>query len=135
MLTEGDDLQDPIADASRAILDGHIVLSRELADAGHYPAIDIEGSISRVMPMVTNTEHQTLARQLKQIYSLYQQNKDLIAIGAYTRGNDPRIDQAITVQPVINFFLQQQIQEVIPYEQSVQQLQEIIAAANANGKK
>jgi len=135
VLTEGDDLQDPIADASRAILDGHIVLSRELADAGHYPAIDIEGSISRVMPMVTNTEHQTLARQLKQIYSLYQQNKDLIAIGAYTRGNDPRIDQAITVQPVINFFLQQQIQEVIPYEQSVQQLQEIIAAANANGKK
>jgi len=134
VLTEGDDLQDPIADASRAILDGHIVLSRELADAGHYPAVDIEGSISRVMPMVTSSDHQNLARQLKQIYSLYQQNKDLIAIGAYTKGNDPRIDQAINVLPVINFFLQQQIQEVIPYEQSVQQMQEIIAAATANSQ-
>jgi flagellum-specific ATP synthase len=134
VLTEGDDLQDPIADASRAILDGHVVLSRELADSGHYPAIDIESSISRVMPMVTNKEHQDLARQLKQIYSVYQQNKDLIAIGAYTKGNDPRIDQAINVLPVINFFLQQQMQEVIPYDLSVQQLQEIIAAATANSK-
>ncbi len=134
VLTEGDDLQDPIADASRAILDGHIVLSRELADAGHYPAVDIESSISRVMPMVTSEEHQVLARQLKQIYSVYQQNKDLIAIGAYTQGNDPRIDQAINVVPVINFFLQQQMQEVIPYEQSVGQLKEIIAAATANSQ-
>lgn len=134
VLTEGDDLQDPIADAARAILDGHIVLSRELADAGHYPAIDIEGSISRVMPMVATEEHQILSRQLKQIYSLYQQNKDLIAIGAYTQGSDPRIDQAIKVVPVINFFLQQQMQEVIPYEQSIGQLKEIIAAANANSQ-
>ncbi|MDX2368312.1 MAG: flagellar protein export ATPase FliI [Colwellia sp.] len=134
VLTEGDDLQDPIADAARAILDGHIVLSRELADSGHYPAVDIEGSISRVMPMVTTKEHQDLARQLKQIYSVYQQNKDLIAIGAYTKGNDPRIDQAINVLPVINFFLQQQMQEVIPYELSLQQLQEIIAAATANSQ-
>lgn len=134
VLTEGDDLQDPIADAARAILDGHVVLSRELADAGHYPAIDIEGSISRVMPIVASEEHQHLARQLKQIYSLYQQNKDLIAIGAYTQGNDPRIDQAINVVPVINFFLQQQMREVIPYEQSVAQLKEIIAAATANSQ-
>jgi len=134
VLTEGDDLQDPIADAARAILDGHIVLSRELADSGHYPAVDIESSISRVMPMVASEEHQVLARQLKQIYSVYQQNKDLIAIGAYTKGNDPRIDQAINVVPVINFFLQQQMQEVIPYEQSVAQLKEIIAAATANSQ-
>jgi flagellum-specific ATP synthase len=134
VLTEGDDLQDPIADASRAILDGHIVLSRDLADSGHYPAIDIESSISRVMPMVTSKEHQDLARNLKQIYSVYQQNKDLIAIGAYTKGNDPRIDQAINVLPVIDFFLQQQMQEVIPYALSLQQLQEIIAAATANSK-
>ncbi|MDP7591827.1 MAG: flagellar protein export ATPase FliI [Litorilituus sp.] len=131
VLTEGDDLQDPIADAARAILDGHVVLSRELADSGHYPAVDIEASISRVMPMITSPEHQQLARQLKQIYSLYQQNKDLIAIGAYTRGNDARIDQAINVVPVINFFLQQQMQEVIPFEQSLEQLKEIIAAATA----
>ena len=135
MLTEGDDLQDPIADAARAILDGHIILSRDLADAGHYPAINIEGSISRVMPMVTTTEHQELANQLKQMYALYQKNKDLIAIGAYTKGNDPRIDQAINVLPVINFFLQQKINEVIPFEQSVTQLQEIIAAAHAHNQQ
>ncbi len=135
VLTEGDDLQDPIADASRAILDGHIVLSRELADAGHYPAVDIEGSISRVMPMVTSEEHQQLARTLKQNYSLYQQNKDLISIGAYSAGSDPRIDQAIQLQPVINFFLQQQIKEVIPYDQSLGQLQEIIAAAQAHAQQ
>ncbi|XQW85842.1 flagellar protein export ATPase FliI [Thalassotalea piscium] len=134
VLTEGDDLQDPIADAARAILDGHIVLSRELADAGHYPAVDIEGSISRVMPMVTSEEHQQLARNLRQMYSLYQQNKDLISIGAYTRGNDPRIDHAIELNPVINFFLQQKMNEVIPYDQSLSQLQEILQAAQAHAQ-
>ena len=132
VLTEGDDLQDPIADASRAILDGHIVLSRELADSGHYPAVDIEASISRVMPMVTSPEHQELARQLKQSYSTYQQNKDLISIGAYSQGSDPRIDHAIRLLPVINFFLQQKMKEVIPYQQSLEQLQEITAAAQAH---
>lgn len=131
VLTEGDDLQDPIADASRAILDGHIVLSRELADGGHYPAVDIESSISRVMPKVTSVEHQQLVQQLRQIYSLYQQNKDLIAIGAYSKGTDPRIDQAINLMPVINFFLQQTMTEIIPYDQSLTQLQEIIAAGQA----
>ena len=135
VLTEGDDLQDPIADAARAILDGHIVLSRELADSGHYPAVDIEASISRVMPMVTVPEHQELARQLKQSYSTYQSNKDLISIGAYNRGSDPNIDQAINLLPVINFFLQQKMKEVIPYEQSLEQMQEIPAAAQAYSKK
>ncbi|MGB1198200.1 MAG: flagellar protein export ATPase FliI [Thalassotalea sp.] len=134
VLTEGDDLQDPIADSARAILDGHIVLSRKLADAGHYPAVDIEGSISRVMPMVTSEEHQQLSRQLRQMYSLYQQNKDLIAIGAYTKGNDPRIDHAIELNPVINFFLQQKTHEVIPYDQSLSQLQEILQAAQAHAQ-
>jgi flagellum-specific ATP synthase len=87
------------------------------------------------MPMVTSEEHQELARSLKQMYALYQQNKDLIAIGAYTKGSDPRIDQAINVLPVINFFLQQKINEVIPYEQSIAQLQEIIAAAHAHNQQ
>ena len=134
MLTEGDDLQDPIADAARAILDGHVVLSRALADSGHYPAVDIEGSISRVMPMVTSAEHQELARQLKQVYSLYQQNKDLIAIGAYIQGREHRIDQSISLMPVINFFLQQKMLEVIPYDQSLTQLQEILSAAQAHAQ-
>ena len=135
VLTEGDDLQDPIADAARAILDGHIVLSRELADSGHYPAVDIESSISRVMPSITSDEHQQLAQQLKQSYSLYQQNKDLIAIGAYSKGSDPRIDQAINLLPVINFFLQQKMREVIPYDQCLGQLQEILLAAQAHANK
>lgn len=135
VLTEGDDLQDPIADASRAILDGHIVLSRELADSGHYPAVDIEASISRVMPMVTSEEHQDLARQLKQSYSLYQQNKDLIAIGAYSQGTDPRIDQAIQLLPVINFFLQQKMKDVISFQTSIEQMIEIKGAAYARANE
>ncbi|MGN4988797.1 MULTISPECIES: flagellar protein export ATPase FliI [Aeromonas] len=123
VLTEGDDLQDPIADAARAILDGHIVLSRELADAGHYPAIDIEKSISRVMPMVTSPEHMDLARTLKQFYSLYQQNRDLITIGAYSQGSDPRIDRAIIQKPYLDQFLQQGMREVIHYDDGLQALQ------------
>ena len=125
VLTEGDDLQDPIADAARAILDGHIVLSRELADSGHYPAVDIEKSISRVMPMVSSEEHQLMAQQMRQIYSIYQQNQDLIAIGAYTQGADPKIDAAIRANPAINLFLQQKMKDVLPYDQSLLQLQEL----------
>ena len=118
VLTEGDDLQDPIADAARAILDGHIVLSRELADSGHYPAIDIEASISRVMPMVVSDEHVLAARRIRQVYSTYQRNRDLISIGAYTKGTDPRIDLSINAEPAINAFLQQGMQQVLDFEQS-----------------
>ena len=122
VLTEGDDLQDPIADASRAILDGHIVLSRELADSGHFPAIDVGKSISRVMPMVTSDEHQTLARVLKQAYSLYQENKELITIGAYAKGSDPRIDKAIVIRPKLDHFLQQGMKDSINYNDCLTQL-------------
>jgi len=118
VLTEGDDLQDPIADAARAILDGHIVLSRDLADSGHYPAIDIEGSISRVMPMVVSEEHIQGARRIRQVYSTYQRNRDLISIGAYSKGTDPRIDLAINAEPAINAFLQQGMQQIIDFEHS-----------------
>lgn len=122
VLTEGDDLQDPVADSARAILDGHIVLTRALADAGHFPAIDVEASISRVMPMVVSEQHLETARAIKQIYSRYQQNKDLISIGAYTKGTDPRIDLAIRAEPKINQFLQQKMREIVPYDDSVQGL-------------
>ena len=125
VLTEGDDLQDPIADAARAILDGHIVLSRSLADAGHYPAIDIEASISRVMPMVVSPEHVQNARRIKQVYSTYQRNRDLISIGAYTRGNDPRIDLAINAEPAINAFLSQDMQQVINFDDSLNAMQSL----------
>lgn len=128
VLTEGDDLQDPIADSARAILDGHIVLSRQLADSGHYPAIDVEKSISRVMPMVTTEEHMVMARTIKQTYSLYEQNKDLISIGAYQKGADPRIDTAIKLKPIIDKFLQQRMKESIPYEKSVTDLKQVVMA-------
>ncbi|MDF2178290.1 flagellar protein export ATPase FliI [Aliiglaciecola sp. CAU 1673] len=120
VLTEGDDLQDPIADSARAILDGHVVLARRLADSGHYPAIDVEASISRVMPMVVSDQHLKAARRIKQVYSTYQQNRDLISIGAYTKGTDPRIDGAIKAEPVINMFLQQGMKEVLPYDECLE---------------
>ncbi|WP_018983426.1 flagellar protein export ATPase FliI [Salinimonas chungwhensis] len=132
VLTEGDDLQDPIADAARAILDGHVVLSRKLADSGHYPAIDIEASISRVMPMVVSEEHQFQARRIRQVYSTYKQNQDLIAIGAYARGSDPRIDLAIQAEPAINAFLQQGMKQTLPFEQCHEAMQ-ALASGLGNG--
>ncbi|ABI71038.1 flagellar protein export ATPase FliI [Shewanella frigidimarina] len=127
VLTEGDDQQDPIADASRAILDGHIVLSRQLADSGHYPAIDVEASISRVAPMVISEEHLEAMRKVKQMYSLYQQNRDLISIGAYSQGSDPRIDNAIRLQPAMNAFLRQGFKEPMTFEESRVMLTQIAA--------
>ncbi|RUO75465.1 flagellar protein export ATPase FliI [Idiomarina seosinensis] len=126
VLTEGDDLQDPIADSSRAILDGHIVLSRELADSGHYPAIDIEASISRVMPQVVSDEHMKQAVQVRKWYSNYRRNRDLIAIGAYSKGSDPAIDQAIAMQPRVERFLQQPMKSVVSYDESLIQLAQVI---------
>ncbi|MAD74940.1 MAG: flagellum-specific ATP synthase FliI [Rheinheimera sp.] len=133
VLSEGDDLQDPIADASRAILDGHIVLSRTLADSGHFPAIDIEKSISRVMPAVTSNEHQQLARAVKQLYASYQQSKDLISIGAYVRGSDPMLDQAIGLMPKINAFLQQGMKTIVPYDESLTALSQVLPAQRMAG--
>lgn len=127
VLTEGDDQQDPIADASRAILDGHIVLSRSLADSGHYPAIDIEASISRVAPMVISNEHLEAMRRVKQTYSLYQQNRDLISIGAYAQGSDPRIDNAIRLQPAMNAFLRQTMRDAFSFADSQVMLGQLAA--------
>ena len=110
VLTEGDDYRhDPIADASRAILDGHIVLSRDLAEAGHYPAIDIEASISRVMPAVVKREHLRSAQRFRQVYSAYRQQRDLITVGAYQKGSDPQVDHAIAMWPKLRDFLQQEV--------------------------
>ena len=111
VLSEGDDQQDPIADAARGILDGHIVLNRHLAEAGHYPAIDIEQSISRAMHGITTHEHQLAARKLKQLYSRYQRSRDLISVGAYAPGSDPVLDQAIALNTQIEEFLCQEIHE------------------------
>ena len=122
VLTEGDDQQDPIADAARAILDGHIVLSRSLADAGHYPAIDIEQSISRVMHSVCRPEDVRHAKQFKTLVSRYQRNRDLINVGAYAAGSDPVLDQAIALWPRLEAFLQQDMHAHAGYGESVRQL-------------
>lgn len=111
VLTEGDDQQDPIADSARAILDGHIVLSRSLAESGHYPAIDIEASISRAMTAIVSNEQQRQSQRFKQMMSRYQRNQDLISVGAYTPGHDPQLDQAVMMQPKLEQFLQQRIDE------------------------
>jgi flagellum-specific ATP synthase len=111
VLTEGDDPQDPVADAARAILDGHIVLSRSLADAGHYPAIDIETSISRVMTAVAGPDQIEQARRFKALYSRFSRNRDLLSVGAYVPGSDRLLDAAIAAQPRMEGFLQQSMHE------------------------
>ena len=128
MLAEGDDQNDPIADAARAILDGHIVLSRRIADAGRYPAIDVEASVSRVMHDIVADEHLALARRLRQTSALYEHNRDLIAIGAYQRGSDPRIDAAIAHWPQIETYLRQDMHERVGFADSVAQLHAVIGS-------
>jgi len=119
VLTEGDDQQDPIADSARAILDGHVVLSRALAEAGHYPAIDIEASISRAMTALIDEPHLDRVRQFKQMLSRYQHNRDLIAVGAYAPGRDAQLDRAIALYPRIESFLQQGFRECAPFASSL----------------
>jgi len=126
VLTEGDDLQDPVADSARAILDGHVVLSRALADEGHYPAIDIEASISRAMPNVVSPDHLRAAQRLKQLYSRYQQSRDLISVGAYVPGSDPETDDAIRMLPTVRAFLRQDLRESVPFAESSAQLDAIL---------
>lgn len=131
VLTEGDDPQDPIADAARAILDGHIVLSRSLAESGHYPAIDIEQSISRAMHVITSDMHQQLARKLKQLSARYSRSVDLINVGAYQAGSDPMLDEAILMHTQIEAFLQQEILEEATVNDSLQALAMLLQNSNA----
>ncbi len=111
VLVEGDDQTEPIADAARAILDGHVVLTRQLADAGHYPAIDIEQSVSRAMINITDEAQRTLAQRFKQLYGIYEQNRDLISVGAYQRGSDPQVDEAMEYRDRLNYFLRQDLHQ------------------------
>jgi len=128
VLAEGDDENDPVVDSARGVLDGHILLSRQIADSGRYPAIDIESSISRVMIDIVPTEQFHLARRFKQLYSIYQQNQDLISIGAYRRGSDPAIDEAIDKQPQLANFLMQSMAESYSVEQSLEGLKTALEA-------
>jgi flagellum-specific ATP synthase len=128
VLAEGDDQQDPIVDCARAVLDGHIVLSRHLAEAGHYPAIDIGQSISRCMSQVTAREHQLAARTVKQLYAEYQNIKPLIPLGGYVAGADALADKAVRLSPAIVGFLQQEVQDAALLEPTISDL---CALANA----
>ncbi len=126
VLVEGDDHADPIADAARAILDGHIVLSRQLAETGVYPAIDIEASISRLTPQITTPEHMNMTQDFRRIYSLYQQNRDLISVGAYQPGSDPDIDLAVRMQPQMIDFIGQDMNQSVDFDASREQLDAVL---------
>lgn len=122
VLAEGDDQQDPVVDSARAILDGHVVLSRQLAEQGHYPAIDVNASISRCMSSCTQEAHQTLANQFRQLYSNYLQVKELLPLGGYQPGQDPDLDRAVAMYPSLSAYLQQSAHESVSYEESLTQL-------------
>jgi flagellum-specific ATP synthase len=129
VLTEGDDQQDPIADSARAILDGHIVLSRRLAEAGHYPAIDIEASISRAMSHLVSEEQFARVQHFKRLYAHYQRNHDLVSVGAYVAGSDPLLDEAIARYPEMERFLKQGMFEAEAYSSSQTQFTALFPAS------
>ena len=128
MLSEGDDPNDPIADAARGILDGHIVLSRELAESGHYPAIDVERSVSRVMTAVAPRDHLQAARRMRQLLSKVNKAQDLIQLGAYQPGHDAELDLAVKLQPQMNALLQQDMHERAALDGSRAQLSRLMNA-------
>jgi len=131
VFVEGDDQQDPIADAARAVLDGHVVLTRSLAEQGHFPAIDVEQSISRVMQNIVEPRHHEDARQLRGLVSRYQKNRDLINLGAYIEGSDAGVDRAIRLHPQIEAFLQQGMSERADFSDSKQALRQLVASPAA----
>ncbi len=122
VLVEGDDFNEPICDASRGILDGHVILSRELGAAGHYPAIDVLGSVSRLASRVSTPEQKAAAQQLRLALADYQRSEDLINLGAYTAGTNPRLDAAIQLRPKLIDFLRQDSHEVSSFDQTLQKM-------------
>lgn len=129
VLTEGDDLQDPVADAARAILDGHVVLSRAMAEEGIYPAVDIEASISRAMPNIVNEQHLQMAQKFKARYARYNQSRDLISVGAYVAGSDRETDIAIAAMPKMREFIKQGLRSPVNALEANKQLDMLIVAA------
>jgi flagellum-specific ATP synthase len=127
VLTEGDDLQDPIADSARAILDGHIVLSRQTAESGLFPAIDVEASVSRSMLQIVEPEHLQHARLVKEAYATYRANRDLISVGAYRQGSDPKIDMAIHSQEAIRSLVEQPLNQPADFSSSLKALDETVS--------
>ena len=126
VLVDGDDFNEPITDTARGILDGHIVLSRKLANKGHYPAIDVLASISRVMSNIASPEHKKLAVEIKKQMAIYKESEDLINVGAYNRGSSAEIDLAIDKMPSINAFLCQAVGDKVGFEETLRQMQQIV---------
>jgi flagellum-specific ATP synthase len=127
VLVEGDDITEPISDHARSLLDGHILLSRDIADRNHYPAVDVLGSVSRLMTDISSQEHKDAAGKLKELLAVYRDARDLINIGAYTKGSNPKIDEAIRRLDDINNFLKQGITEKVTLEQTIEQLKAVVA--------
>lgn len=125
ILVAGDDMNEPVADESRSILDGHIILSRALAARNHYPAIDVSESISRVMDSIVDEEHKEAARKLREVVANYEKERDLILIGAYEEGSDPKVDYAIEKIEEVNNFLKQNVEDKIGLEESIEMLKQI----------
>lgn len=125
VLVAGDDMNEPVADEVRSILDGHIILSRKLASSGHYPAIDVSLSVSRVMDAVVTKEHRKTANQFREVLATYEKERDLIVIGAYQKGSDPRVDYAINKIDKINDFLKQDLYSKVPFEEVEKRLIEL----------
>jgi len=128
VLVEGDDLTDPVADSARSLLDGHIVLSRKMADRGHYPAVDVLQSISRLMTAVASSEHKKAAQKFREIYATYTDAEDLISIGAFSPGSNKRIDGSVALIDRIQNFLIQPIRERSSFDETVKQLSDIAQA-------
>lgn len=126
VLVEGDDTNEPISDTVRGIIDGHIVLTRKLANSNHFPAIDINASISRLMTAIVTPEHRECASKLRDILSIYEKNSDLISIGAYKSGTNPKLDFAISKIDKLNEFLKQGIHEKFSYEETLEQMEAIL---------
>jgi len=127
VLVEGDDLDDPVADAARAILDGHIMLSRKLAESGLYPAIDVEASVSRLMTQIVSKSQQVAAQRFRALSATYEQNRDLISVGAYTAGSDPRIDEAIQAYPKLRDFIRQGLTDHYGMDTSLAEFNRLIS--------
>ena len=125
VLVDADDMNEPIADAARGILDGHIVLSRKIASSGHYPAIDVLESVSRLMSEVANSEHKKAAMHIKDMMATYKDAEDLISVGAYQKGTNQRIDRAIALNDRLRAFLRQQVEETTDYDETVRQIIEL----------
>ncbi|MBQ8475946.1 flagellum-specific ATP synthase FliI, partial [bacterium] len=126
VLMEGDDISDPIVDIVRGIVDGHIFLSRKVAEQNHYPAVDSLGSISRLMSAICDNEHKEAAGKMRNLLALYRENKDLIDVGMYQAGSNPRLDTAIELMPQINAFLQQRTTDIVSMDTTIQALKDMM---------